>query len=156
MRRRARLPITTPEVNLVPLLDMVSLLIMMLLVNAQFGTYSELETHLAGAAAAEQSAEALGLQVDLTREGFRVAWSQGGARQERSFPCGDGCADPARWDTAGLRGLAQELKRTHMAEQQVVLTPGEGVPFELVIRAMDALRADPAGQPLFPDIVVGT
>ena len=155
MRRRARLPITTPEVNLVPLLDMVSLLIMMLLVNAQIGTYSELETHLAGAAA-EQSTEALGLQVDITREGFLVSWSRDGARQERSFPCGESCADPSRWDTDGLRGLAQELKRTHQAEQQVVLTPSEGVAFEVVIRAMDALRSDIGGLPMFTDLVVGT
>lgn len=155
MRKRHRLPISTPEINLVPLLDMVSLLIQMLLVNAQFGTYSQVGTHLAGPAA-EQSAEKLGLQVDVARTGFTVSWTENGGRVERSLPCGQRCDDPAGFDAPGLRALAVHLKSTHVAEQQVVLSPGEGVAFEVIVRAMDALRADDSGAPLFPDLVVGT
>ena len=155
MRRRPRLPISTPEVNLVPLLDMVSLLIQMLLVNAQFGTYAELETHLAGPAA-EQSSEKLGLQIDITTDGYLVSWTENGSRSERSFPCAPDCANPNSWDVAGLRTLAVTLKSSHRVEQQVVLSPGKGVEFDRVIRAMDAVRSDGDGEPLFPDLVVGT
>lgn len=155
MRRRGRLPIDPPEVNLVPLLDMVSLLIQMLLVNAQFGVFTELETHLAGEAE-PTSTEKLGLEVSVEKAGYRLSWTQDGGRKERLVGCPKDCADAGDWDALGLRAAARELKTHHLSEQQVVLTPGEGVPFEAVIRAMDAVRTDDSGQPLFPDLVVGT
>ena len=156
MRRRPRLPISTPEVNLVPLLDMVSLLIQMLLVNAQFGTYSELNTHLAGPGA-EESAEKLGLQVDIDTAGFHVAWTEGGQRVQQDVLCASSqCTDASTYNKAGLRALAAKLKSGHSTEEQVIVSPGQGVPFEVVILTMDTLRSDDSGAPLFPALVVGT
>jgi len=150
MRRRARLTVDTPEVNLVPLLDMVSLLIQMLLVSAQFGAFAELDSQVAGPGALED-AEKLGFDVRIATDGFVASWTEGGARREQAMLCSaDPCPD---WSGAALSQLAQRLKRAHPSERQVVVTPDPGVPFEGIVTAMDAVRA--VGQtPLFPDLVV--
>ncbi len=150
MRRRARLSVDTPEVNLVPLLDMVSLLIQMLLVSAQFGAFAELESQVAGPGTPED-AERLGLEVRVVATGYLVSWTVDGERTERSLACLDeGCT---HWPGPGLTALAQDLKGRHPSERQVVIDPDPGVPFEGVVAAMDAVRS--AGKaPLFPDLVV--
>jgi biopolymer transport protein ExbD len=143
-----------PEVNLIPLLDMVSLLIQMLLVNAQFGTFAELGTQVAGANA-EQNAERLGFEVDVGTDGYQLSWTENGARTTRLVPCHGKCEKPEDWDALGLRLAAVGLKQSHAEEQQVILSPAKGVPFEAVVRAMDAVRSDAAGAPVFPDLVIG-
>ncbi|MBA2320901.1 MAG: biopolymer transporter ExbD [Deltaproteobacteria bacterium] len=150
MRRRARLTVDTPEVNLVPLLDMVSLLIQMLLVSAQFGAFAEVESQVAGPGA-PMDTENLGFDIRVATDGYVASWTEGGERKERALGCG---ANPCtEWNGAGLAALAQELKRSHPAERQVVVTPDPGVPFEGIVTAMDAVRS--AGEtPLFPDLVV--
>ena len=150
MRRRERLSVDTPEVNLVPLLDMVSLLIQMLLVSAQFGAFAEVETQVAGPGALPDG-ERLGFEVRVTSEGFVGSWTEAGERKERTLRCGQ--VPCTSWDGVALARLAQDLKQLAPAERQVVVTPDRGVPFEGVVTAMDAVRS--LGQrPLFPDLVV--
>jgi biopolymer transport protein ExbD len=155
MRRPRRLRLDAPELNLVPLLDMVSLLIQMLLVDAQFGVYAEVASAVS-AGTAEATGEQLGLAVRVAPDGFRVQWIEGGEGRERPLLCDPApCADLAAWDGDGLRSMLLALKDAHPEERAVVLLPEPGVPFEAVVRAMDVARDDGAGQPLFPDLVVG-
>lgn len=153
-RRRERMPTDPPEINLVPLLDMVSLLIQMMLINAQFGLFAEVPSMSAVASEGPVEGEPLALAVHVTREGYKLTWSEGGARQALVVPCSGGtCAEPASWDQDSLRRAAADLKGKHPSERKVALLPGEGVPFEVVITTMDLLRDRGQGGELFPDVL---
>lgn len=155
MSRSRRMRLDPPDLNLVPLLDMVSLLIQMLLVNAQFGVYAELDSKVS-AGAAEATGEQLGLAVHVGPQGYRVQWIERGEGREVALPCAvDPCGEPGAWDAGGVRAALVPLKATHPDERAVVLLPEPGVPFEVVVRTMDAVKADDAGQELFPELVVG-
>jgi biopolymer transport protein ExbD len=153
MRRRHRLAADPPELNLVPLLDMVSLLIQLMLINAQFGSYAELPGTAATTVAGHPEAGVLALNVTVAPEGYRVAWTEGGERAARELLCSaQPCADPDAWDRAGLQQVAGEIKDRFPDEKQVVITPKPGVPFEVLVATMDALRERPSGA-MFPDAV---
>lgn len=154
MRRARRLPVETPEINFVPMLDMVALLIQMLLINAQFGAFAQVPS-MVGSPVAETTA-GLHLLVEVNGEGYVVSWSEGEARRTERVPCAAiGCVNPEAYDRDALREVARGLKDLHPAETQGLLVPGRDVPFEAVIGAMDALRSGAStGSPLFPDIVL--
>jgi biopolymer transport protein ExbD len=156
-RRRARMPVDPPEINLVPLLDMVSLLIQLMLVTAQFGAYAELPSTAAAQGAGSPDAEALTLVVRPTLDGFSVQWREGDAAapvQARDLPCATTpCDAPEDYDGHALRELAASLRSGHPGERQVLVQPARGVPFEVVVRTMDLLRLDEDGRPLFPDVL---
>ncbi len=154
-RRLSRLP---PGINLIPLLDMVSLLIQLMLVNAQFDTYAQVGSKVAAPAAGVVEApdkESLSFEVALTEDGFSASWHEATGAVERKLPCRGGCADPAAWDADGLERLSAELKTRFPAEQRVVVRPAPGVPFDVIVKTMDALRGPVGGKDApFPDVVL--
>lgn len=165
MRRARRLPVETPEINFVPMLDMVALLIQMLLLNAQFGSYAQVPSMVG--TPVDSVTAGLHLLVEVTTDGYAVSWSEGDVRRKESVPCAAvGCVTPESYDREGLRKVARSLKDLHPEETQGLLVPSESVSFEAVIGAMDALRTDrdpttppepghpPDAPPLFPDIVL--
>jgi biopolymer transport protein TolR len=155
MSRPRRLPVDPPEINLVPLLDMVSLLIQLLLINAQFGVYAEVGSEIAGAPS-DAPPQGLLLEVRVQPEGYSVMWSDDGVRRQQVVPClGGSCSEPDRYDVAALRGFAADLKGRHPSEVQVLVAPGPDVPFDVMVRTMDALRESPDRRPLFPKVILG-
>ena len=82
MRRRARtrLSVDVPELNLVPLLDMVSLLIQLMLVNARFGLFAEIGSYAARPGPDADSGPTLGLVVRVNADGYEVSWADGDER----------------------------------------------------------------------------
>jgi hypothetical protein len=144
------------EINFVPLLDMISVLIQVLLLNAQFGVFAQMASQLG--TPVQDGPTGLQLVVHIQAGGYKVGWSEGEERRNESLPCIDGtCMSPEAYDRVGLRNLAMQLKGQVPAETQGLLVPEPGVPFEAVIGAMDALRAGPPPEdvPLFPDLVLG-
>lgn len=155
MRRAKRMSAHPPELNLVPLLDMVSLLIQLMLINAQFGSYAELPGSAAVQIPGKPEGEPLSLRVIVAPEGYEVGWLEGGAKQSRTLPCPvSPCADGSTYDTAGLRTLAGELKQRFPAETSVVVAPRGPVIYDAVVVTMDSLRTQgQPPQPLFPEVV---
>ncbi len=144
-RRRERLHTDSSEINLIPMLDMVSLLVQVLLMNVQFNAYAEVGARpVAASADAQPAAQALDLQVGVGSYGYIVSWSVGGQREERRFP-GDG----EHFDTASLERLAAELGDAHPDEETVIVVPDGAVPFEAIVGTMDALREH------FADVALG-
>ena len=155
MRRGKRMSTHPPELNLVPLLDMVSLLIQLMLINAQFGSYAELPGSAAVQVPGVPAPERLSLRVTISPEGYEAAWLEAGQKRSEALPCKPTpCAGPDTYDRAALLTLAERLKALAPTETQVVLSPRGDVVYESVTATMDTLRA--AGSPprdLFPEIV---
>jgi len=148
------------DLDLVPIMNLVTILIPFLLLAAQFVTFAVIDTTLpsAGAPPAEDATE-LQLTVSITSEGFVVT-----GRDDRlgatgtALPCVPaGCATPESYDTEGLASLAREMKSLRPDEDQVVVVPESQIPYEVLVRAMDAAREDRsagAPRPLFPTVVI--
>lgn len=156
MRAARRLSLEPPELNLVPMLDMVSLLIQLLLINAQFGAFAEVPTAL-GAPSEDVDPSVFSFQVLVSPTGYRAAWSGAQGTGERDFGCGGPCERPEQWDTAGLADLATTLKAEHPEASTVVVVPEGDVSFDVIVRTMDALRGgpEPFRRLLFQDVVLG-
>jgi biopolymer transport protein ExbD len=140
-RRRERLHTDGAEINLIPMLDMVSLLVQVLLMNVQFNAYAQVGARpITASADATPPAAALDLQIGVSPDGFVASWSEAGARQERRF---------AAEDAASLERLAAELSDAHPDEETAIVVPGGAIPFEVVVGTMDALREH------FTDVALG-
>lgn len=153
MKARRRLVMDPPELNLVPLLDMVSLLIQLLLVNAQFGVFAEIATALG--TASETPPDGLQLVVHVWTGGLVVEHraTDGSTAFERyEIPCDDRC-DAESYDLEPLVAIVQVLARQVPHEQQVQVQLDNEVPFEVVARVLDVVRG-PTGD-AFPDVVLG-
>jgi biopolymer transport protein ExbD len=86
----------------------------------------------------EQSRQVV--SVRITAQGFVL----GGVGDLDPRVACKGACDVATYDYEALGGAMVEAKRLHPEEQRVVIAPEAGVPFEVVVRVMDATR-DAAG-----------
>lgn len=153
MRASRRKRRHVPELNLVPLLDMMSLLIQVLLINVHFGTYAQIATRAGGKTGAEPTG-GLVLDVGIDESGFSVAWTADGRRMSRAFACPSVPCATEGYPAAELRDMLEKLKVTAPDENKVVLSPKGAVAFEVMALTMDAVRVDRGNQPLFPEIVM--
>ena len=152
--RRARLSVAAPELNLMPMLDMISLLIQVLLINIHFGALAELASKRGVLGPEKPPGPSLDLSVAVDERGVDVTWSAGAERLQRAFPCALPCAGPGDYPSADLRDLLRGLKTANADEKRAVVTPKGSVPFEIVALTLDSVRADADGKPLFPEPVV--
>ena len=154
MRRGTRLSTAPPELNLVPLLDMVSLLVQVLLLHVHFGALADIPATPVGAPVGEDSA-ALALAIDIGDRGYVVRWNDRGEGRNEVLPCTSPCTDTADYPTKDLASLLGSIKDGHPEESQAVVRPISDVRFDVIARTMDLMRATGARQ-LFPDIAIGT
>lgn len=156
MRRaaRQRLSVDVPELNLVPLLDMVSLLIQLMLINARFGLFAEIGSFAArpGDAPAADG-PTLGLVVRVNPEGYEVSWADGDERVHKQLPCASTPCAPDGYGREALRALVVPLKQRFPDETRVVVVPAANVPFEALVATMDTLRQPLGKAPMFPEVM---
>jgi biopolymer transport protein ExbD len=94
------------------------------------------------------STEGLNLTVAISYGGFIVAGSGGVMRDEAgqlpTVPCTRSLVNntcPRRgYDYEALARLARKIKRRYPRERKVYLTADRNVPYQVVVRTMDALR----------------
>ncbi|MFO0762223.1 MAG: biopolymer transporter ExbD [Byssovorax sp.] len=150
------------ELNVVPYLDIVTNLMMFVLagVSVIFATTIHASPALAGPRHHDEPAKrALHLAARVTSEGVMLTTSSGPIATGCDT-LGAGITVPARdgaQDTGALGRCARKIKSAHpdfAGEPQVTLSADPGVPYETVIAAMDALRADDQGA-LFPEVRFG-
>lgn len=134
----------TAELDVLPVMSLVVHLVPMLLLSVRFLTYG----HVPGqgpvipavpAAGPEQLAEqqAQVVSVRITKQGFVVGGLPEG---EPRIPCASPCG-PDQYDYVGLNASMAIVKRAHPEESRVVLVPDPEVPYDVLVRAMDAARA---------------
>lgn len=157
------------ELNLVPYLDIVMNIIMFLLATVTFqAALANINITLPTAAVATQAAAApkpeLNLTVSISERGFTVATS--GAVLYRGFHItAEGVVQTTselptvplvsgQPDTEGLSRALAEIKDRFPDEERVILTASPLIPYELVVKTMDAMR-EYKGRVLFPGVLLG-
>ncbi len=151
------------ELNIVPFLDIIMNVLMFVLATVAVTYTATLDSsmgHPAGKGQRPPSTPTLGLTVIIVPDGFSMKTS-GGNVAPGCNGAGSGLALPKKqgdYDYAGLKDCADKLKHASpdfAEETQVTLTPNSEVRYQVLISAMDALRATEKGDPLFPDVAFG-
>lgn len=150
-------PASSSDAHLIPFLSLASILIPMLLIQAQFTPLAAVDSALPSLCAqpcAGPTRADLGLYVELDARGLRVQGQDPGLATPVELPCPSGvCAAPGDYDVPGLQALLGELKARHPQERSFVLAVDDTVSYEAVIGIFDASRGT-AQAPLFPDPVL--
>jgi len=143
------------EINLVPYMDIVTNIIIFLLavsvtqvplgtINTSFPTISQ-----GGAAAEPENPEKppLNLTVTVGASGFTIAGSGTVLPPVVKLPNGE-------YDFNALTTKLAEIKKEIAPDEtKANFNADPMVPYELVVKTLDAMREDSAGKPLFPDII---
>jgi biopolymer transport protein ExbD len=167
------------DLNLLPIMNLMTILIPMVLMSAQFVSLAVIDSTLpaissgsAAAADAEEPAEQpLMLTVLIGGDGFTLAGNDtdlippadgSGAAAANKIPCTEGaCSTPDAYDYKALTSKLGAVKGRHPKEENVILAPSPRVPYEVLVRVMDATREDTvkrtasgSATPLFPYVVI--
>lgn len=138
------------DINLVPVMNLVTILIPFLLMSAQFVTAAVIDTTAPSSskAPAEEEAkpEAPRLTIAITDLGYVLA---GPGAVMPLIPL-----DPTgRHDTATLGTQLSQARDAFPDQRMVVLAPEPAISFEVLVATMDAAKGKPE-RPLFDDVVI--
>jgi len=147
--RRARRKRAT-ELNIVSMIDILTVLVFFLLVNA-LGV-SILGVNLPSSDASPPQQQPKDLKVIVRQDGITVADAGGALKQ---FPAANGA-----YDLAGLSELLGQIKDREPDEDKITLLLEPGVAYDTLVQVMDTVRLQPGipGRPqrdLFPQIGMG-
>jgi biopolymer transport protein TolR len=143
----------TGEINLVPYMDIVTNIIIFLLASVvqqvPLGNINVSSPTIGVGGDTTEAPEKppLNLTVTLAANGFIVAGSGAVIPPILKLPNG-------QYDFDGLTNKLFEIKRDVAAgETKATFNADAYIPYELVIKTLDAMREDKSGKALFPDIV---
>ncbi len=148
------------ELNIIPFLDIiVNILIFVLATVAVTFTTSIETTPPASRSGGVRQVESstLNLTVFIVNEGFSLKATAGNIAPGCDSP-GPGITIPKKggtYDWALLTACAAKLKKASpdfAEETQVYINANPGTDYQTIISTIDALRATPQGNALFPDV----
>jgi biopolymer transport protein ExbD len=161
------------DLDLVPIMNLVTILIPFLLMASQFVSLAVIDSTLPAIGAPPEETtepeETLNLTVAITDEGFTVAGSDAvlqsevaeGEEPEPTIPCPNSlCSSVADYDVKELTRLLSDIKERWQDEENVILVPEASVEYEVLVATMDAAREDPETKvgdkaaSLFPFVVI--
>ncbi len=175
--RKARKEYEEQTLDLVPIMNLVTILIPFLLMSAQFVTLAVIDSTLpaiqqeSNEPPKEEEEEPLGLSILITDEGFTLT----GKGLDAELPKDDevngpnvvcleaGCPTAESYDYDTLRKKLVQVKDRWNDEENAILVPGSKVSYETVVLTMDAAREDPEDvvdestqkkRELFPFVVI--
>jgi biopolymer transport protein ExbD len=148
------------ELNLVPYLDIVSNIVMFLLATITF-TASLGNVNVAAPSyatgdsqsASEAERPPLNLTLQVSEKGFTIAGSGSVMKnpQTGNVPTIPKVAD--QYSYGALTQLVANIKTQWRSETRVIFVANPDVPYDVVIKTLDAVRQDAGGRLLFPDVV---
>ena len=173
MARKNRDEVDT-DLDLIPIMNMVTILIPFLLLSVQFVSLAVIDSTLPAigkpSEPTEEDKEKLNLSVAITDSGYTVLGASGvlgnPEGEGATVPClRDGCPGVDAYDIAKLTETLSQIKDEFPDEENVILVPESNVPYEVLIATMDASREDPdtkvtigsrkdIPRPLFPFVVI--
>lgn len=140
---------TTVDLNLVPIIDLMSVCIIFLLITAVWTQVSMIQigSSIYGKKSEDKQAEPppkveIPFRLDVLKTGYRVIIG----RQEMSFPKVNGA-----YDNAKLTVELKKVKELYPEKIDAVVTVQDELPYESLISGMDALLVSG-----FPEISVAT
>jgi biopolymer transport protein ExbD len=143
-------------VNLVPMIDVMTVLVLYLLVGTIFRQFTVLQLNLPGPSQAVQTEERppLDLKVVLRAQRLEVHDRNGTVRVLNNGAPG--------YDVAGLGALLSEIKRLNGHEESITLLLEPDIKYDALVQVMDTVRVFPPGSaeltqgiPMFPSIAIG-
>lgn len=146
-----------PPINLVPMIDILTTLVLYLLVGTIFKQFTILQLNLPGPQQAVQTDQKppLNLTITLRKERLEVSDRNGTVRVMPSLPAGG-------YDLAQLGELLAQVKRAEPEEDSVTLQLEPKIKYDELVKVMDITRTFPAGTeeakagvPLFPNVNIG-
>ncbi len=160
------------ELNIVPFLDIITNVLMFVLasisVTFTVSLIADAPRQGKGGVAANIKDESLNLTVLIVTDGYTIKGRgatiaegcQGIGAGKPTVPRvpaqpGETMENGLKYDVAGLQKCARKLKDevpNADMEQQVMVTANPNVPFQEIVRVMDAVRRDDKGD-LFPNVV---
>lgn len=160
MSRDAARPKGDADMNLLPMMNLVTLLIPLLLVAAQLSELAVIDSTVPGIIAdqpAPDGPEPLHLALQVGAEGVTVTGAEAVLSPDEgaptSVPCAGACAGPESYDLAEVQRLLGLVKEAHPDERTLILVPEARVPFSVLVAVMDASRAAD-GAELFPQVTL--
>ena len=161
-------PEPTGDLNLVPIMNLVTILIPFLLMAASFTAISVIDTTLPNIAPEPKPTkpvEGIEVSVSLTLDGYEARVGNSEVLEEedtwvflpcQSTPC-DGDVD---WDRPALTEWMGRVKDAHPNHETLILSADSGVPYGALVATMDAARVrgkdrfEVEGDDLFPLVVI--
>lgn len=156
------------ELDLIPIMNMVTILIPFLLLSVQFVSLAVIDSTLPAIGKPtepqdEPDEEKLNLSVLITSNGYTIAGANAvlGEGDGPGIPClRDGCPGAEAYDTKLLTTKLGQIKDQFEKEENVILVPEANIPYEVLVATMDATREDPdtkvddLPRSLFPFVVI--
>lgn len=154
------------ELNLIPIMNLVSILIPFLLMAAQFVHLAVIDSTLPAIGPPQETPPdeddepPLQLSVVLTGKGITVAGADAvlnpegaegaaaaapaeGEEAQPTIPCKDpNCATPESYDYEELTRLLGLIKDEYPDDENVIMVPESRIPYEVIVMTMDASRED--------------
>jgi biopolymer transport protein ExbD len=138
------------ELNIVSMIDILTVLVFFLLVNAT--GVSILGVNLPSTSSSPPKQNKV-LRVVVRQNGLTVADEAGIVRQFNN-------ATPGAYDLAGLAGVLDQIKDRDPTEDKITLLLEPGIAYDTLVQVMDTVRLQPGtpGHPqrdLYPEISMG-
>ncbi len=150
------------ELNIVPFLDIVTNVLMFVLATISVTFTATIDTFppRAGSGARAPTTPTLGLTVLVVPDGFSLK-ARGGNVAPGCNDTGPGIAIPTKggeYDYDALKACAEKLKGAapeFKEEMGVTISANPPIPYQVVIKTMDAVRKNDNGEDMFPEVTFG-
>jgi|JI71714BRNA_FD_contig_41_3806114_length_2451_multi_3_in_0_out_0_2 biopolymer transport protein ExbD len=170
---KKRTAFTDATLDLVPIMNLVTILIPFLLMSAQFVTLAVIDSTLPAIVNTptltepDPNEDKLNLSLLITSKGFTIAGGDKVLEKDNLetgpiVACLDAaCLSPESYDYQGLTKRLALLKDRYGDEENVILVPDPNTNYEVLVLTMDAARDDQAdvddegkARLLFPNVVI--
>jgi hypothetical protein len=165
-----------PELNLIPIMNLVTILIPFLIMAAQFVQLAVIDSTLPAIGPPQPQEETpdkppLKLSLAITSKGITVLGADAvlnpsgappvaeGQARPPTIPCGSGsCRRVTDYNWVELSTMLDKIKDQYPDEGNVILVPGDDIAYEVIVKTMDASRDNKligdGGRELFPFVVI--
>ncbi len=155
----ARRPAPASELDLVPIMNLVTILIPFLLFSAQFVSLATIDSSLPAISEAQTlpphtDPPPLNLRIAIDASGYTVSADQALPTDALSIATTGAAMAPGSFDADRLTEVLSEIKEAWPDEDLVMLSPTTEIPYEILIHTMDAASGRTIGSELFPSVVL--